>query len=90
MIIGRSVISIKAQSSLMTPGLSIPAISRADTPRRPAPKGCMLVEVDDDRISTVELVDLAVVRWESAVVDLKGKRAKPNWLKLSAPHWPNL
>jgi exonuclease SbcD len=37
------------------------------------PKGCMLVEVDDDRISTVELVDLAVVRWEMAVVDLKGK-----------------
>ena len=37
------------------------------------PKGCMLVEVDDDRISTVELVDLAVVRWQLAVVDLKGK-----------------
>jgi exonuclease SbcD len=37
------------------------------------PKGCMLVEVDDDRISTVELIDLAVVRWESLQIELKGK-----------------
>jgi exonuclease SbcD len=33
----------------------------------------MLVEVDDGRIATVELVDLAVVRWESAQIELKGK-----------------
>jgi DNA repair exonuclease SbcCD nuclease subunit len=37
------------------------------------PKGCMLVTVDDDRVSTVELIDLAVVRWELAEVELKGK-----------------
>ena len=37
------------------------------------PKGCMLVEVEDDRISTVELIDLAVVRWESLQIELKGK-----------------
>lgn len=37
------------------------------------PKGCMLVTVDDDRVSSVELIDLAVVRWELAEVELKGR-----------------
>ena len=37
------------------------------------PKGCMLVTVDDGRLSAVEPMDLAVVRWHLAEVDLTHK-----------------
>jgi DNA repair exonuclease SbcCD nuclease subunit len=36
------------------------------------PKGCILVTVEDSRILGVEALDLAVVRWHSAEIDLIG------------------
>ena len=37
------------------------------------PKGCFLVDIEDDRIIAAELVPLDVVRWHQAEVDLQGK-----------------
>lgn len=34
------------------------------------PKGCVLVTVDNDRISSVESVDLAIVRWQQVQLNL--------------------
>jgi DNA repair exonuclease SbcCD nuclease subunit len=63
----------KGAKLLDDPWIVYPGNLQGRHAKETGPKGCMLVEVDDDRISTVELVDLAVVRWELAVADLKGK-----------------
>jgi DNA repair protein SbcD/Mre11 len=34
------------------------------------PKGCVLVPVEDGRVQGVELIDMAVVRWHAAEIDL--------------------
>lgn len=34
------------------------------------PKGCVLVTVEDSRVQKVEMIDLAVVRWHVAAIDL--------------------
>ena len=39
-------------------------------------KGCVLVTVEDGRIKTVETLDLAVVRWQVAEIDLTGAIAE--------------
>lgn len=36
------------------------------------PKGCVLVNVEDGRVKAVEAIDLAVVRWHAAEIDLAG------------------
>lgn len=36
------------------------------------PKGCVLVTVEDGRVRNVETLDLAVVRWHAAEIDLAG------------------
>ncbi len=45
------------------------------------PKGCILVEVEDDRVASVELVPLDVVRWHQAEVDLQGKTHEPDLIE---------
>ena len=45
------------------------------------PKGCFLVEIEDDRIASAELVPLDVVRWHQAEVDLQGKTREPELIE---------
>lgn len=40
--------------------------------RETGPKGCVLVTVEDGRVQNVEELDLAVVRWHAAEIDLTG------------------
>lgn len=45
------------------------------------PKGCFLVEVEDSRITSAELMPLDVVRWHQAEVDLQGKTREPDLIE---------
>lgn len=49
--------------------------------RETGPKGCILVEVEDDRISSAELMPLDVVRWHQAKIDLQGKAREPELIE---------
>ena len=40
--------------------------------RETGPKGCVLVTVEDGRVQDIEALDLAVVRWHAAEIDLTG------------------
>jgi len=63
----------KGATLLNDPWVVYPGNLQGRNAKETGPKGCVLVEVDDQRVSTVELIDLAVVRWESAQIELKGK-----------------
>ncbi len=63
----------KGAKLICDPWVVYPGNLQGRNAKETGPKGCMLVEVEDDRISTVELIDLAVVRWESVQIELKGK-----------------
>ncbi len=63
----------KGAKLIYDPWVVYPGNVQGRNAKETGPKGCMLVEVEDDRISTVELIDLAVVRWESVQIELKGK-----------------
>lgn len=45
------------------------------------PKGCFLVEVEDDQITSAELVPLDLVRWHQAEVNLEGKTREPELIE---------
>jgi exonuclease SbcD len=45
------------------------------------PKGCFLVEVEDGRITSAELIPLDVVRWHQAEVDLQSKIREPELIE---------
>jgi DNA repair exonuclease SbcCD nuclease subunit len=55
-----------------TPWIVYPGNLQGRHAKETGPKGCMLVTVEDDRINSVESIDLDVVRWQQTHVDLDG------------------
>ena len=76
---GRSAMSTQPPGpARASPGSSSPATCRAATRRRPAPKGCTLVTVEDGRDrarSSIAAVD--VLRWAAVEVDAAGRPTRP-------------
>jgi exonuclease SbcD len=60
----------KAATLSRDPWVVYPGNLQGRHAKETGPKGCVLITVDDDRISAVEAIDLAVVRWQQLEINL--------------------
>lgn len=60
----------KAATLSSDPWVVYPGNLQGRHAKETGPKGCILVTVDDDRISAVEPIDLAIVRWQQVELNL--------------------
>lgn len=60
----------KAATLSRDPWVVYPGNLQGRHAKETGPKGCVLVTVDDDRISAIEAIDLAVVRWQQVEINL--------------------
>jgi DNA repair protein SbcD/Mre11 len=64
----------KAEVLCREPWIVYPGNLQGRDARETGPKGCVLTTVSDGRVTNVEPLDLAVVRWQVASIDLAGAR----------------
>jgi DNA repair protein SbcD/Mre11 len=63
------------------PWVVYPGNSQGCDAKETGPKGCVVVEVEDDRIVAVETVATDVLRWHRVDVDLRGASKEPDLIE---------